>query len=92
MLVVMVRFSKRELLILALHLLVTVARLFRPGGVRAVAESFFSSLKKQRVRKRIYKTRDLITGTFFTVSILSAAWVLSGIPCIVIRLDDFPGD
>lgn len=26
----------------------------------AVAESFFSSLKKERIRKRIYKTRDLI--------------------------------
>ena len=25
----------------------------------AVAESFFSSLKKERIRKRIYKTRDL---------------------------------
>jgi putative transposase len=25
----------------------------------AVAESFFSSLKKERVKKRIYRTRDL---------------------------------
>lgn len=25
----------------------------------AVAESFFSSLKKERIRKRVYKTRDL---------------------------------
>jgi putative transposase len=25
----------------------------------AVAESFFSSLKKERIKKRIYKTRDL---------------------------------
>ena len=25
----------------------------------AVAESFFSSLKKERIRKRIYKTRDM---------------------------------
>lgn len=25
----------------------------------AAAESFFSSLKKERIRKRIYKTRDL---------------------------------
>ena len=29
--------SMRELLILAVHLLVTVAKLLRPGGVRAVA-------------------------------------------------------
>jgi putative transposase len=28
----------------------------------AVAESFFSSLKKERIRKRIYKTRDLATA------------------------------
>ena len=28
-------------------------------GDNAVAESFFSSLKKERIRKRIYKTRDL---------------------------------
>lgn len=27
----------RELLLLAIHLLVTLARLLRPGGVRAVA-------------------------------------------------------
>ena len=27
----------REILILAIHLLVTLAKLFRPGGVRAVA-------------------------------------------------------
>ncbi len=28
------------------------------GRDNAVAESFFSSLKKERIRKRIYKTRD----------------------------------
>lgn len=28
-------------------------------GVNAVAESFFSSLKKERVKKQIYKTRAL---------------------------------
>jgi putative transposase len=31
----------------------------------AVAESFFSSLKKERVRKRIYKTRDLCRADVF---------------------------
>ena len=31
----------------------------------AVAESFFSSLKKERIRKRIYKTRDLARGDVF---------------------------
>lgn len=31
----------------------------------AVAESFFSSLKKERVRKRIYKTRDLAKADVF---------------------------
>jgi len=37
-LVVMVRFAPmRDLFILAIHLLVTVGKLLRPGGVRAVA-------------------------------------------------------
>ena len=31
----------------------------------AVAESFFSSLKKERIRKRIYKTRDLSRADVF---------------------------
>lgn len=31
----------------------------------AVVESFFSSLKKERVRKRIYKTRDLARADIF---------------------------
>jgi putative transposase len=31
----------------------------------AVAESFFSSLKKERVRKRVYKTRDLARADIF---------------------------
>ena len=31
----------------------------------AVAESFFSSLKKERIRKRIYKTRDLARADLF---------------------------
>ncbi len=31
----------------------------------AVAESFFSFLKKERVRKRIYKTRDLARADVF---------------------------
>jgi len=31
----------------------------------AVAESFFSSRKKERIRKRIYKTRDLARADIF---------------------------
>ncbi|OUC37022.1 hypothetical protein BJP35_2287 [Enterobacter sp. J49] len=31
----------------------------------AVAESFFSSLKKERIRKRIYKTRDLARADIY---------------------------
>jgi len=31
----------------------------------AVAESFFSSLKKERIKKRIYKTRDLARAGIF---------------------------
>jgi putative transposase len=31
----------------------------------AVAESSFSSLKKERIRKRIYKTRDLARADIF---------------------------
>jgi putative transposase len=31
----------------------------------AVAESFFSSLKKERIRKSIYKTRDLARADIF---------------------------
>ncbi|WP_244111029.1 IS3 family transposase, partial [Burkholderia gladioli] len=31
----------------------------------AVAESFFSSLKKERIRKRIYKTRDMARADVF---------------------------
>lgn len=31
----------------------------------AVAESFFSSLKKERISKRIYKTRDLAQADIF---------------------------
>ena len=31
----------------------------------AVTESFFSSLKKERIRKRIYKTRDLARADVF---------------------------
>ena len=30
-----------------------------------MAESFFSSLKKERIRKRIYKTRDLARADIF---------------------------
>ena len=40
----------------------------RRGNCRdnAVAESFFSRLKKERVNKRIYKTRDLARADIFT--------------------------
>ncbi len=31
----------------------------------SVAESFFSTLKKERVRQRIYKTRELARADFF---------------------------
>jgi putative transposase len=31
----------------------------------AVAESFFSSLKKERIKKRIYKTRDIANADIF---------------------------
>ncbi|SFD38513.1 Integrase core domain-containing protein [Devosia psychrophila] len=31
----------------------------------AVAESFFSRLKKERIRKRVYKTRDLARADIF---------------------------
>jgi putative transposase len=31
----------------------------------AVAESFFSSLKKERIKKRIYKTRDIARSDVF---------------------------
>ncbi|MCW3482027.1 IS3 family transposase, partial [Neisseriaceae bacterium JH1-16] len=31
----------------------------------AVAESFFSRLKKERIRKRLYKTRDLARSDVF---------------------------
>lgn len=31
----------------------------------AVAESFFSSLKKERIKKRIYKTRDLANAEIY---------------------------
>ena len=31
----------------------------------AVAESFFSSLKKERIRKRIYKTREMARADVF---------------------------
>ena len=31
----------------------------------AVAESFFSSLKKERIKKRIYKTRDIAKAEIY---------------------------
>ncbi len=42
-------------------------RMIRRGNCwdNAVAESFFSSLKKERIRKRIYKTRDMARADIF---------------------------
>ncbi|GAB2490776.1 hypothetical protein GCM10027082_47280 [Comamonas humi] len=37
----------------------------RVAGDNAVMESFFSSLKKERIRKRIYKTRDMARAEVF---------------------------
>ena len=34
-------------------------------GDNAVAESFFSSLKKERIKKRIYKTREIATAEIY---------------------------
>ncbi len=31
----------------------------------AVAESFFRSLKKERIKKRIYKTREMATAEIY---------------------------
>ena len=53
----------------------------------AVAESFFSSLKKERIRKRIYKTRDLtradvfdyIEGFYNRVRAATLTWVASAL-------------
>ncbi|EPQ2325068.1 IS3 family transposase [Klebsiella pneumoniae] len=44
-----------------------VPSMSRRGNCRdnAVAESFFSSLKKERIRKRIYKTRDMARADIF---------------------------
>ena len=36
-----------------------------PGVTRPVAESFFSSLKKERIKKRVYRTRDLARADVF---------------------------
>ena len=35
------------------------------SGSRPVGESFFCSLKKERIKKRIYKTRDLAKADVF---------------------------
>ncbi len=35
------------------------------GWDHAVAESFFSSLKKERIKKRIYKTRDIANAEIY---------------------------
>ncbi len=38
---------------------------FYTFSLKTVAESFFSSLKKERIRKRIYKTRELARADIF---------------------------
>lgn len=50
---------------------------------KTVAESFFSPLKKERIKKRIYKTRDLTRADIFDyiemfsgTTVISAALVL----------------
>jgi putative transposase len=39
-----------------------------------VAESFFSSLKKERIKKRIYKTRQLAGEDIWNFFITSSPW------------------
>ena len=34
-------------------------------SINAVAESFFSSLKKERIKKQVYRTRDLAKADIF---------------------------
>ena len=34
-------------------------------SINAVAESFFSSLKKERIRRHVYRTRDLAKADIF---------------------------
>jgi len=34
-------------------------------SINAVAESFFSSLKKERIRKQVYRTRELAKADIF---------------------------
>jgi putative transposase len=57
----------RELLILAVHLLVTIAKLLRPGGARAVAaESLLLKhqlLISNRARKRVPNMTTSNAGT-----------------------------
>ena len=38
---------------------------FYTFSLKTVAESFFSSLKKERIRKRIYKIRELARADIF---------------------------
>jgi putative transposase len=37
----------------------------RVSAQNAVVESFFSSLKKERIRKQVYRTRDLAKADVF---------------------------
>jgi len=46
----------RDLLLLAIHLFVTIAKLLRPGGVRAVAAKFLL-LKQQRFARNRSRQR-----------------------------------
>ena len=34
-------------------------------SINAVAESFFSNLKKERIRRQVYRTRDLAKADIF---------------------------
>ena len=43
----------------------TAARVLFPNKSHGVAESFFSSLKKERIKKRIYKTREMARADVF---------------------------
>jgi len=42
------------------HLAVAPVQAARWIAANAVAESFFTSLKKERIKKRIYKTHDMV--------------------------------
>lgn len=59
------RYIARELYPLILADLAGAARFPWHRSVNSVAESFFSGLKKEGIRKRIYKTRDQASADIF---------------------------